>query len=180
MNDNILIIKSDNICAKGRHPEDILSNRCNNDFCFEDVQCSSMESFLQSLKYRDAVLQAKICLVDANYLRPYDTSDWQKDQVLWWKGEPVHRQSLKYIRLIYKAYNELYLWCGRFRDALMGSIGKELLYDTGSNDIHQSVLTDNEFIRILSKLRERRKREYKLKIYPRLWPNWYGVNEDYE
>lgn len=179
MNDNI-IIKSDNICAKGRHPEDILSNKCNNDFCFEGVQCSSMESFLQSLKYQDIALQAKICLEDANRLGQYDSSDWQKDQVLWWKGEPIQRQSRKYMRLIYKAYNELYLWCARFRDALMGSIGKELLYDTGCNDIHQSVQTDNEFIRILSKLRERRKREYKLKIYPRLWPNWYGVNEDYE
>lgn len=180
MNDNILIIKSDNICAKGRHSEDILSNNCNNDFCFEGVQCSSMASFLQSLKYKDAVLQAKICLEDANYLGRYDSSDWQEDQILWWKGEPIQRQSCKYIHLIYKAYNELYLWCGRFRDALMDSIGKKLVYDTDCNDTHQYVLTDKEFIRILTKLRNRRKLEYKLISYPRLWPNSYGVNEDYE
>lgn len=180
MNDNILIIKSDNICAKGRHPEDILSNRCNNDFCYEGVQCSSMESFLQSLKYQDAILQAKICLEDAKRLGPYDTSDWQKNQILWWKGKPVYRQSLQYIRLVYKAYNELYLWCARFRDALIGSIGKELLYDAGNNNTYQSVLTDGEFICMLSKLRDSRKLEYKNKIYLRLWPNSYGVNEDYE
>lgn len=180
MNDNVIIIKSDNICAKGRHPEDILSNRCNNDFCFDGVQCGSMESFLQSLKYQDPVLQAKICIEDAKYLGQYDTSYWQKDQILWWKGEPIHRQSLKYIRLIYRAYSELYLWCGRFRDALMGSVGKKLLYDTGNDDKCRTVLTDNEFIHILTKLRNRRKLEYKFKIYPRLWPNSYGVNEDYE
>jgi len=47
---SVVRIKAANICAKGSHPEDILSNLCGNDFCFDDVQCGCMESFLQSLK----------------------------------------------------------------------------------------------------------------------------------
>lgn len=174
-----IIIKTSDICAKGRHPEDILSNWCSNDFCFEGIQCSSMESFLQSLKYEDTELQAKVCLEDARWLNKYDTDDWQKNQILYWKGNAIRRNSRAYKRLIYGAYEAMYIWCARFRDCLMSTTGKKLLFDSGKNDMERCVLTDKEFLFILRKLRKRKWLEYKSVSYPRMWPNSYGVDEDY-
>lgn len=173
-------IKTENICAKGRHPEDILSNKCTNDFCFDGVQCTSMENFLQSLKYKDAEIQLKICIADVWQLKDYDSIEWQKEQTLWWKGRPIKRQSIKYRNLIYDAYCEMYLWCGRFRDSLMRTDHRTLRYDSGHCNPQECVQTDKEFIGVLSKLRRKKRMEYMEVSYPRLWPNSYGVSEDYE
>ncbi|GEM_PF-3170481 len=173
-------IKTADICTKGRHPEDILSNLCGNDFCFDGVQCGCMESFLQALKYKDVELQRKICLMKADEARRYSTSDWQKEQMLWWKEQPINRQLPEFMALVCNAYEQMYLWCERFRDALMSTMGKQLLYDSGRNDPHEAILTDMEFCNILTDLRESRKKEYGRCIYARRWPNSYGVDEDYE
>lgn len=165
--ENCVIIKVDNICTEGRHPEDILSNLCGNDFCFDGVQCGCMESFLQSLKYQDEKLQKSICLEKARWVKEYDTTDWQNEQILWWRGKPIQRCSWQYQRLIYSAYTEMYLWCARFRDALMQTEGKELLFESGKNNPHEWVLTDKEFVRFLTKVKEHNMYAYKHFKYPR-------------
>lgn len=179
MENDALVIKSKDVHPQGRPPEDILSNLCHNDFCYDKVQCSSMESFLLSLKYQDEKLQHDICFTDSKYLSEYDTSDWQKDQILWWKGLPINRQSPEYLKFISDAYKEMYLWCGRFRDALMATLGKQLSCDSGRKDPYKAILTDEEFCKILTDLREEKKDDYKKYSYPRRWPNSYGVDEDY-
>ncbi len=176
----VVRIKAANICTKGRHPEDILSNLCGNDFCFEDVQCGCMESFLQSLKVQDEQLQREICLCKAYELEKYSIPDWNGSQSLWWKGRQIDRYSTKYMRLLRKAYKEMYLWCARFRDALMATEGKQLIYDSGETDPDKTILTDEEFCAILTCLRKRKIVEYKICKYPRIWPNSYGIDEDYE
>lgn len=173
-------IKTENVCAKGRHPEDILSNLCGNDFCYDGVQCGCMESFLQSLKYNDVNVQTRICLEKADYVKKYDAPDWQQDQILWWKGQPLDRHSTQYTEFIYSAYESMYLWCGRFRDALMKTVGKQLLFDSGKFNPKETVLTDSEFCSVLTKLRDNKEGEYGRVLYSRRWPNSYGVEEDYE
>lgn len=174
------MIKSADIHTKGRPPEDILSNLCGNDFCFDDVQCGCMESFLRALNYRDMELQRKICFMTACESEKYVSSEWQKGQTLWWKGEPIDRHSPEYAALIRGAYTAMYLWCGRFRDALMRSGEKRLIYDTGNDDPTKTILTDQEFCEVLTEMREARKAEYGNGWYPRMWPNSYGVDEDYD
>lgn len=172
-------IKSSDISTIGRHPEDILSNLCGNDFCIDDVQCGCMESVLQSLAFRDDYVQHKICRMKSMELNNVTNNcEWQKDQIVWWKGLPMDRQSPEYLDFISEAYQSMFLWCGRFRDALMGTVGKQLLYDSGKNDPNKTILTDHEFCKILTDLREFHKG--KSLNYPRMWPNSYGVEEDYE
>ena len=174
-----IIIKTTDICAKGSHPEDILSNLCNNSFFFDGIQCEGMEGLLQSLKYQDIELQRKVCLMTGNEAQQHSISDWQKGQIVWWKGRAINRQSPGYHQLVYNAYAEMYLWSVRFRDALMSTVGKQLLYDSGKKGSYKTILTDQEFCKMLTDLREDKKDEYKRVGYPRLWPNWYGVEEDY-
>lgn len=38
------------IHSKGLYPSNVLSNLCDNGFCFDGIVCGSMEGFLQSLK----------------------------------------------------------------------------------------------------------------------------------
>lgn len=178
--EDCLVIKSADIHTKGRPPEDILSNFCVNDFCFDDVHCGCMESFLRSLSWKDAKLQRSICFSKADWSDRYISSEWQVDQTLWWKGEPIGRHSPEYAALIRGAYMAMFLWCARFRDALMGSVGKRLVYDTGCNDATKAILTDREFCEMLTEIREANKDEYGKVIYPRMWPNSYGVDEDYD
>lgn len=177
---SILIIKVTDICAREQHPEDILSNLCGNDFCFEDVQCGCIESFLQSLKFQDEKLQRKLCNIKAEELDRYSIPDWSDTQPLWWKGRPINCLSPEYIDFISKVYMEMFLWCHRFRDALMATEGKRLVYNSGDTDPSKKVLTDEEFCKVLTKLREAEKDDYKRYIYPRRWPNSYGVEEDYD
>lgn len=174
------MIKSADIHTKGRPPEDILSNLCDNDFCFDDAQCGCMESFLRALNYQDIDLQKNICFMKACESEKYVSSEWQKDQTLWWKGEPIDRHSPEYAALIRGAYKAMFMWCARFRDALMGSVGKRLVYDTGSNDSTKDILTDDEFCEVLTEIREANKAVFGKVIYPRMWPNSYGVDEDYD
>lgn len=175
-----IIIKNANICTQGRHPEDILSNLCGNDFCFDGVQCGCMESFLQSLKFQDEQNQRKICRCKARELDRFSIPEWDGLQPLWWKGQEIYRHSTEYMEFIGDAYQDLYLWCGRFRDALMSTEGKQLVFDSGKTDANKTILTDFEFCSILTTLRENNLEDYKKYIYPRRWPNSYGVDEDYE
>ncbi len=176
----IIQIKSANVCAKGRPAEDILSNLCGNDFCFDDVQCGCMESFLQSLKVEDSQLQREICLCKAQELEDYSIPEWTYPQPLWWKGQRLDRYSTKYKKLLRDAYQAMYEWCARFRNVLMSTVGKQLRYDSGAIDPDHAVLTDKEFCAILTRLRRRKLLEYNTCRYPRMWPNSYGVEEDYD
>lgn len=178
MND-IIEIKATNICAIGRHPEDILSNLCGNDFCFDKIQCGCMESFLQSLKVQDQHLQSKICLCKARELAEFLIPDWNGSQSLLWKGKEIDRHSTEYIELFCDAYKAMYLWCARFRTTLMSTVGKQLYFDSGATNPDITILTDAEFIQLLTHLRDTHIEEYTKNRYPRMWPNSYGVEEDY-
>lgn len=175
----IIEIKVSDIDPVGRHPEDILSNLCKNTFCFDGVYCQCMEQFLQSLKYQDENIQIEICSSTFYDIEGDDTSDWRMDQILWWKGHPINRHSPEYHDFIYNAYMEMYLWSARFRNVLMSTEGKTLLYNSGNTNPYKTILTDEEFCKVLTDLREKNMEDYKKYIYPRRWPNCYGVEEDY-
>lgn len=180
--DNEVIIKVKDIHPEGRHPEDILSRLCNNDFCYDKVQCGCMEAFLQSLRYPDSEIQKQICVMSASELgyrlESYSSPDWQETQTLWWKGNTIKRDSREYRRLIYDTYSAMFRWSYRFRTVLMQTDDKKLIFNSGSSVPSKSLLTDKEFCKILTRLRANR-RHMNWKQMPRLWPNSYGVEEDY-
>ena len=59
--DNTLDIRSNALW-----PANVLSNLWEKPFVFEDVECGSMEGFLQSLKYPESEKQKTVCILYGN------------------------------------------------------------------------------------------------------------------
>ncbi len=149
--------KAIDIWSKSAYPADVLSNLHNNSFCFDAIDCCSMEGFLQSLKYKDIAEQQRICAMTGKEAKNMTTSDWQTDQIVWWKGKKIDRQSNDFIILVRKAYKSMYEQNEVFRNALLTSNGKTLYHCRGEQDPTKTILTEKEFCGILTELREQYK-----------------------
>ena len=145
------------IYSKGKYPANALSNFTANAFQLDGIQCASMEGFLQSLKWRSIKKQKEICLltgVDAkrsaggihNFL-------WKITQNLYWNGVKYKRASSAYSALITRAYDALYENAD-FKEALNSTNAEPLCHSIGKHNKKKTVLTEEEFIEQLYRLRE--------------------------
>ena len=146
--------KAIDIWSKSKYPAYILSNLHDSIFIFDDVECHCMEGFLQSLKHQDEGKQRQICKLRGIDAKRISSSDWQRDQIVWWKGKAINRQSEEYVKLITEAYAALYQQNQYFREALLATKGKSLLHSRGKKDPHETILTEKEFCTILTELRD--------------------------
>lgn len=142
------------IWAKNEYPADVLSNLCSNGFRFDGMVCGSMEGFLQSLKHRDADKQRQICSMKGKNARKMSVTGWQTDQIVWWKGNAIDRQSKEYLDFVRAAYQAMFGQNERFRTALMSTRGKRLCHSHGKRDPYKTILTEQEFCGILTELRD--------------------------
>lgn len=147
--------KAVNISSKGKYPGDILSNLRSNRFVFDGVACGSMEGFLQSLKREDVARQQEICALMGRDAKRAATTNWQRDQRVWWKGQAIERQSEGFQTLVRRAYDALFEQNTRFRIALMSTKGKRLYHLHGGDDPRKTILTAQEFCQILTELRSK-------------------------
>ena len=88
------------IRSNGLYPSNVLSNMCSNGFRFDGMVCGSMEGFLQSLKRKGLDKQRQICSMKGGNARKMSVTSWQTDQIVWWKGQAIDRQSEEYQTLI--------------------------------------------------------------------------------
>lgn len=146
--------KAIDIWSKSKYPAYMLSNLHDSIFIFDEVECHCMEGFLQSLKHQDEGKQRQICKLRGIDAKRMSSSDWQKDQIVWWKGKAIKRQSNDFMKLITEAYAALYQQNQYFRDALLATKGKRLLHSRGKKDPHETILTEKEFCTILTELRD--------------------------
>ena len=142
------------IRSNGLYPSNVLSNLCSNGFRFDGMVCGSMEGFLQSLKQQDLNKQRQICSMKGGNARKRSVTSWQTDQVVWWKGQTLNRQSEEYRTLIRQAYKTMFDQSERFRSALMATRGITLIHTTGENNPYKTILTSDELCGILTELRE--------------------------
>lgn len=142
-----------NIGAGSQYPSNDLSNFANHDFEIDGVSCASMEGFVQALKVSDVRIQVQICnLVGREAKLAGSEYHWKQNQVLYWQGVCYARDSQEYTNLITRAYDELFK-NKQFKQALKDS-GKALLFHTmGRNRKSETVLTKQEFIGQLNRLR---------------------------
>ena len=84
------------IRSNGLYPSNVLSNLCSNGFRLDGMVCGSMEGFLQSLKRQDINKQRQICSMKGGNARKMSVTSWQTDQIVWWKGKAIDRQSQAY------------------------------------------------------------------------------------
>lgn len=125
-------------------------------FTFDAIPCSSMESFIQSLKVYDIYVQKDICAKSGLFCNSIKEmfGDWRQNQIVFWKGKAIKRDSEEYIYLIETAYNYLLAQSPTFKFALQRSKGYNLIHSIGLQDKTQTLLTEEEFISILNNLRD--------------------------
>ena len=146
--------KAIEIWSHSDYPSQVLSNLCSNPFTFDGVQCGSMEGFLQSLKQQDSNKQRQICAMKGRNAKRATTARWQADQIVWWKGIAIDRQSEDFQQLLRHAYQAMFDQSERFRAALMATRGMKLYHSRGKSDPFKTILTEQEFCQILTDLRD--------------------------
>lgn len=146
--------KAVDIWSKSDYPADVLSNLCSNGFRFDGMVCSSMEGFLQSLKQNDKDKQRQICQMKGKNAKKMTSTGWQTDQIVWWKGVAIDRQSNEYKQLVRRAYQAMFGQNERFRTALMSTRGQRLFHSRGESNPFKTILTEDELCTILTELRD--------------------------
>ena len=151
--------KEIDIYSKGEFPISLLSNFSETDFNLDGVRIKSMEGFLQSLKTPDKERQTEICLMEGtrakgigkklNKNRKFDFKH------LYWNGQNIDRFSADYQNLLKRAYEERYNSDELFRLALDSTKGCILKHSLGEKDKMRTLLTEEEFISILTELRDK-------------------------
>lgn len=147
--------KAVDIWSKSVFPANVLSNLCSNGFRFEGRICGSMEGFLQSLKYKDIDKQRQICSMKGKNAKKMTINGWQTDQIVWWKGNSIDRQSSEYLIFIRKAYQSMFEQNERFRTALMATRGMKLYHSKGEKNPFKTILTEKELCNILTDIRDK-------------------------
>ena len=155
MNMNIEWQDDLNIGSGNTYPSNALSNFAPHAFRLDGVKIASMEGFLQSLKTNNLVTQTYICsLVGLTAKRATASMNWQANQTLYWQGKAYARDSQAYTSLIKRAYESLF-YNTKFRRALRATGYVQLRHTMSSNNKQETILTEEEFISNLTRLRER-------------------------
>lgn len=145
------------IRAGNKYPAGALSNFAAYTFVIDGIVCSSMEGFLQSLKFKSPEMQVEICkLIGMNAKRRGYGKNWWKRQTLWWQGQPVNRHSEGYQTLITRAYDMLFEQSEKFKKALSAA-GKDATFthSTGKSKETETILTEREFCSQLMRLKNK-------------------------
>lgn len=143
--------------SKSGYPASALSNFSPHPFVIDGIQCNSMEGFLQSLKFESKEMQEYVCsLVGYAAKKKGKNKNWQEKQILYWRGNPIKRDSEEYQNLLNRAYNAMYENT-KFKAALEASKGATLTHSIGKNKKSETVLTTQEFCSRLTYLRDKGK-----------------------
>lgn len=134
-------------------PASNLSNFAPHPFVIDGVECSSMEGFLQSLKFKNPEMQKEVCkLIGKQAKFKGKKKKWFRNQTLYWQGKEYKRDSKEYQELLDRAFDELLKNEG-FKKALLATGNATLTHSMGKNKITNTVLTTNEFCGRLTKIR---------------------------
>ena len=132
-----------------------LSNFTARKFIFDDVECNSMEGLLQSFKFENPDIQKHVCTligISAKRRGQKRNKAWKSKQTLWWKGIAYQRKSKEYQNLITKAFDALYT-NEKFKADLISTGNAVFTHSIGNNKESETVLTEAEFCRQLTRLR---------------------------
>ncbi len=143
-----------NIGSGNTYPAGALSNFSPHPFELDGVEISSMEGFLQSLKFKSLEMQIEVCkLVGYAAKKKGRNKNWQQSQTLFWKGKEIKRKTKEYQDLLDRAYEALYKNT-KFRKALTAANGATFTHSIGRSKESETVLTTREFCSRLTRLRD--------------------------
>lgn len=90
-------------------------------FELDGVKCTSIDSFVQGLKFEKASQQMSVCKENPKSARERakKSMDWKNSQLLWWKGIAFERRSTAHRNLLLRAIAQVAHECPAFADALI-------------------------------------------------------------
>lgn len=142
------------IGSKCGYPASALSNFTPHPFIFEGVKVSSMEGWLQSLKFSNPDMQVHVCtLIGFKAKCAGREKKWFRTQTLYWQGKEYKRDSADYQTLLDRAYWAMFNQNEGFRKALEASGESTLTHSIGKTSERVTVLTVREFCGRLTRLR---------------------------
>lgn len=152
-------MESRDIGSRAEYPYSALSNFAAHVFVLDGVVCASMEGFLQSLKFADPKVQRQICkLIGREAKFRGKKVEWWQNQLLYWQGQAIDRHSSDYQDLLDRAYQAL-SQNQFFQKALLATGNATLTHSIGKSEPHQTVLTEEEFVSRLIKIRSELQKE---------------------
>lgn len=134
-------------------PSASLSNFAPHTFVIDGVECASMEGFLQSLKFSNPEMQKEVCkLVGKAAKFKGKKKKWWRTQTLFWQGQSFKRDSQEYQELLDRAFDAL-SQNSSFQKALLATKDAVLTHSIGKTKITETVLTVQEFVSRLTRIR---------------------------
>ena len=138
------------------YPASALSNFAPHPFELDGVDISSMEGFLQGLKFSNLDMQKHVCtLVGRAAKKRGAGKNWQRTGKLYWQGQQIDRFSSEYQLLLDRAFEALFSQNNSARNALLATGNAVLKHSIGKKNTKETILTRNEFCTRLTALRQR-------------------------
>lgn len=133
-----------------------LSNFTRRAFCFDGVPCRSIEGVLQSFKFSAHEERAIVCgLWGIQAKLAGEGRNWKETQTLFWNGRSYPRESEEYSALLRRLYDEVYAQDESFRRDVKRARRRRLMHTIGKSDPKETVLTEKEFLDLLTSLSQR-------------------------
>lgn len=133
----------------------VLSNLFPYEFKFKGKKLNSIESFFQSIKFKDVKIQNLVFKyngLNSNYVKICSDYDWKKTGIVYWQGKPIDRFSKEYDDLV----DELYI--SAIQNPLYRNIlkicDKEIIHTMGGKEKQETVFTRYEFEKQLNCLKD--------------------------
>lgn len=144
------------IYLKSDKPWNRLSNLYNNGFTINNTEFTSMESFLQGIKFKNVNKQAKVFKMtgkDAKRAGKHHNF-WKITGNLYYKGVRLKRNSEDYQLILDNLYYTLYEQNSEFRQALVETGLMSLEHSIGKTSKHKTILTKEEYLTRLNFLKD--------------------------
>ena len=149
-----MIGKAIDISSTSKYPAGYLSNFTPYNFTFRGFEFTSMESLLQGLKFEGVETQNSVFQrVGVKAKLRGKKRKWYLDQILYWQGTPMKRDSTEYRSLVKEAFEAL-SQNADFQKALLATDNKTLYHTMGKSDPTRTILTEEEFCEILTGIRK--------------------------
>lgn len=149
------IRKAIDISSTSKFPAGDLSNFTPYTFTFRGINFTSMESLLQGLKFEGIETQNSVFqMVGIKAKLRGKKRKWYLNQTLYWQGVPMKRDSAEYRAFLEEAFEAL-SQNKDFQKALLATGDKALYHTMGKSDSTRTILTEEEFCEILTKVRNK-------------------------
>lgn len=136
------------------YPAGALSNFAPHPFVFRGIPVSSMEGFLQGLKYSNPEMQKHVfTLVGKAAKFKGKKKKWWRTQILYFQGVEMKRDSQEYQVLLDEVFREMFHQNKSAHDALIATQNAVLTHSMGKSKMAETVLTEREFCSRLMRIR---------------------------